>query len=145
MVKRADTSQNLTPQEQAFVDALLTEREDGTWLTLSDAALKAGYNQDYARRLRHRPKISQAIASRIAELEAEHAETTQAILKRLGRDAQNGDKGAAALFLRAVGRGNTSVVTQVTTVRVDGDREREDRIVSAREAVLAGIPSDKKD
>ena len=135
-----DTSPDLTEREKRFVDALLTERVDGTWLTLTAAAIEAGYNGEYGKRLRHRPKIAQAIAGRIAELEAEHAETTQAILKRLGRDAQNGDKGAAALFLRAVGRGNTTnVVTTVTQVNTTELPERLREIHARR---FAAIPED---
>lgn len=141
-MKRAEASPDLTAKEQAFVDALLTERVDGTWLTLTDAALEAGYNAQYGKQLRHRPKIAQAIASRIAELEAEHAETTQAILKRLGRDAQNGDKGAAALFLRAVGRGNTTnVVTTVTQVNTTPLPDKLREIHERRFAAVA-IPED---
>jgi len=117
-VKKA-ALQNLTPQEIRFVDAITTPNADGTSRSNSDAAEIAGYNRDYGRQLRHRPKIVEAVMARCSELEAELSEPLQILLRRLMRDAQAGDNAAAAIILRAMGRGgnnlNLSVGVTVNT------------------------------
>lgn len=136
-MKRADKSQTLTAQEIEFVEAVMMHT------TLKEAAEASGQDYGYARHLRHKPHIAKAINDRCAELEAEHCTRTQRVLIAMARKGEAGDTQAAAVYLRAVGRGmSTNVVTQVS-VGVETDSDFEQRTIRAREAVLAGIASTK--
>lgn len=123
--EKVKSHNGLKAQELAFVNALTTP----PFPTIADAGLAAGYDDEYAYRLRHKPHIVAAIQERCEAIERENIATLAAVTATYGRRALRNEDALgvaqANVFLKAMGRGDTNIVTSITN---NAQTPLEDRI-----------------
>ena len=141
--KTASRKVTCKERQQAFIEAYGSP----PYPTIAEAAAIAGYDDEYARRLKNEPHIAEAISARIAQHRKGNdrgiAQVEEVLRKKaVGEIPSDNPEKNAELYLEAngvLGRGTKIVVSQTQT-----NTPLDEKLKTAREDRFAGIlPKDE--